>query len=314
MSEPMRFVSLVSTAFSGSTLLALLMDAHPEVVSIGELSNAIGRLLGDGRIGHYFCSCGVPIEDCPFWATVQRRCSERGIQLDLYDFQTEFDSGLGERANRVLFDALGGLLPVQVFLNSLLLGLVPTYSRRIGRTVNRNLVIAQAVLDSARKRIFVDASKKVIRAALLQRRSDLDFKMIHLVRDPRGVLNSYRKHRGDTNWLSAARHWKRVHKAAQRLSSHLAQDAYMLVRYEDLCTDPVKTLSQLCRFLDIEAIDLVSAAIDRQHHIIGNRMRLTPFSGLRLDDDWRRDLTQAEIAWCMRITGDAVESLGLGYW
>jgi hypothetical protein len=69
----------------------------------------------------------------------------------------------------------------------------------------------------------------------------------------------------------------------------------------------------VCRFLDIEAVDLVEAAVGRQHHLIGNQMRLRAFTGLRLDEDWRRDLTAAEVSRCMQITGDVVAALGLGY-
>jgi hypothetical protein len=288
------------------------MDAHPEVASIGELSNAIGALFRSGRIEHYLCSCSARIEHCSFWEGVQGRCAERGIDLDLHDFGTEFDSGLGDMVDRVLFDAPGDLWPLQVFLNRVLES-APGYQRRIERMANRNLVIAQAVCDGTRKGIFFDASKKVGRAALLQRRSDLDFRMVHLVRDPRGVLNSYRKHRGDKAWQRAARHWKRVHLAARRLGSSLTQDAYLLVRYEDVCTHPAETLSEMCRFLDIEVVDLVGAATGRQHHLIGNQMRLRAFTGLRLDEDWRRDLTPAEVSRCMQTTGDVVEGLGLGY-
>jgi hypothetical protein len=312
MAVQMPFVSLVSTAFSGSTLLALLMDAHPNVASIGELGNAIGALFQSGRIERYLCSCGARIEHCSFWETVQRRCARQGIELDLHDFGTEFDSGLGDRVDRILFDALGNLGPAQVLLRRFL-QLAPGYRRRIERTAHRNLVIAQAVCDATGKSTFFDASKKVGRAALLQRCSDMNFKMVHLVRDPRGVLNSYRKHRGDQAWQRAARHWRKVHLAALHLRSGLAQDAYLLVRYEDVCVHPAETLSEVCRFLDIEAVDLVGAAKSRQHHLIGNQMRLRAFTGLRLDEDWRRDLTPAEISRCMQITGDVVEALGLGY-
>ncbi|MFC2023137.1 sulfotransferase [Chloroflexota bacterium] len=308
----MPFVSLVSTPFSGSTLLALLMDAHPEVASIGELSNAVGALFQSGRIERYLCSCGVQIEHCPFWRGVQELCAEQGIELDLHDFGTELDSGLGHRVNQVLFGALGDLWPLQVFLNRIL-GFAPGYRLRIERVVNRNLVIAQAVCNGMRKRIFFDASKKVGHATLLQRRSDLDFKLVHLVRDPRGVVNSNRKHRGRRASQRSAHSWSRVHVDARRLGLSLAQDAYLLVRYEDLCTNPEETLGEICRFLDIETLDLVSAAQERPHHLIGNQMRLRAFTGLRLDEAWRRDLTPAEISRCMQATGSVVEDLGLGY-
>jgi hypothetical protein len=292
--------------------MALLLDAHPEVASIGELGNAIGTLLRSGRIESYHCSCGVQIEQCSFWQRVQALCAEQGIDLDVHDFRTDFDSGLGDATNRILFEALGDLRPVQAFLGRVL-GLSAGYRRRVEQTATRNVVIAQAVCDATGKSIFFDTSKSVGHAALLHRRDDLDFKMIHLVRDPRGVLNSYRKHRGDKAWQRATRHWKRVHLAARRLGSSLAEHAYLLVRYEDLCTRPEETLGGICRFLDVEEIDLVEEATGRQHHLIGNRMRLRAFNGLRLDEGWRGDLSAAEISHCMQIAGDVIGALGLGY-
>jgi hypothetical protein len=312
MADRMPFVYLVSTPFSGSTVLALLMDAHPEVASVGELSNAIGAAFRNGTIERYLCSCGVQIEHCPFWKGVQGRCAERGVELDVHDFRTDLSSGLGDKVDQVLFGALGDLWPLQQFLNRFL-GLAPGYRKRIEQTVNRSSVIARAVCDETRKSIFFDASKKIGQAALLQRREDLDFKLVHLVRDPRGVLNSYRKHRGHRASQRAARHWKRVNLAAQRLRSCLAEDAHLLVQYEQLCTHPVETLGEICRFLDIEAFDLVGAAKGRPHHLIGNQMRMQPFTGLWLDESWRRDLTPTEISRCMQITAGVVEALGLKY-
>jgi hypothetical protein len=312
MANLMQYVYLVSTPFSGSTLLALLMDAHPEVASVGEVNNAVGALFRSGRIERYLCSCGVQIECCPFWKRVQRRCAEQGMTLDVHDFDTDLDTGLGDRINQILFGALGDFWTLQVVLNRFL-DYIPAYRQRVVRTVNRNLMIAQAVCDETQKSTFFDASKKVWNATLLLHHKNQDFKLIHLVRDPRGVMNSYRKHRGDTVYQHAARYWKRVQLATQHLRSCLPQDAYLLVKYEQLCANPVEILGEICRFLNVEVLDLECAARGQTHHLIGNQMRLQTFTGLQLDEAWRHELTPAEISRCLQVTADVIKTLNLGY-
>jgi hypothetical protein len=304
------YAYLVSTSYSGSTVFAKLANASPDIASIGELSNSVGRLLGASEKDVYLCSCGVDIRECPFWQSVRLRCSQYGFDLDLHKFRTQLDSGMGRWVDSILFGALGRLAPIQVLLQGLF-GAFPSYRRRVAISVSRSLSVARAVVDLTGKKVFLDTSKKVGRAVLFARQQGLDFRLLHLVRDPRGVYTSYRKHKGDDAVLRRVmRYWIRTNQAALWLKSFLPEMAYKLVRYEDLCTSSCETLEEVQLFLDVEPVNLLKEVVEQSHHIIGNKGRLRPFSCLELDDTWRTVLSAAEAKRCVKLSRGLWAELG----
>ena len=54
------FVSIETSSYSGATLLAFLLGAHPQIATIGEMDGLIPRENPD----EYFCSCGQLIKRC----------------------------------------------------------------------------------------------------------------------------------------------------------------------------------------------------------------------------------------------------------
>ena len=80
-------------------------------------------------------------------------------------------------------------------------------------------------------------------------------KFIHILRDPLDTIASLKI-------LSRIRHWettpwqhansmKRLFNAAMRNQKTLGEDKYHIIAYEDLVSDPHKTLMGICYFLDI---------------------------------------------------------------
>ena len=69
---------------SGSTILDIILDSHPDITAVGELT----FLLDDAAIPSRHCSCGAAYAECGFWSRVvssQARSSElaalvRGIE------------------------------------------------------------------------------------------------------------------------------------------------------------------------------------------------------------------------------------------
>lgn len=288
----------------------MLMNAHPQVASIGELANSIGMLIRSGKTDQYFCSCDMEIKQCKFWKKVKNRCSEEGVELDLHSFDTNLDIGLGKNINRVLFGLTGRFPAIESFRDRFLWQ-IPGFRHIITRVIDRNLVIARAILDITDKKIFFDASKDLRRAIYLTKNENLEFKLIHLVKDVRGFLNSSRKRSGAKYFKKAVSTWIRTHRAALRIKSSLPGDAYLLVKYERLCEDTSETLADIFRFLDVDPVDLVSTVNKQSHHIIGNSMRRRSFNGLQLDEEWKKYLTPQQVAECMRLTGEL--SVALSY-
>lgn len=74
MTDDIRYAYVASTSRSGSTLLSMLMNAHPDVASIGELGPAYGQYAENIRKEGYPCSCGREIKQCSFWEKIEDHC------------------------------------------------------------------------------------------------------------------------------------------------------------------------------------------------------------------------------------------------
>src|ERR1041384_193097 len=73
--QPLRLGYISGVARSGSTVLDSVLGNHPLIQSVGELA----RLVSDGWMNNFYCSCGKPSQECPFWVAVhQAWCSLNG--------------------------------------------------------------------------------------------------------------------------------------------------------------------------------------------------------------------------------------------
>lgn len=76
-------------------------------------------------------------------------------------------------------------------------------------------------------------------------------KIVHLVRDVRDVVQSFRTMSwGTRDILRIARRWSERNLVSYKVGSILPDQNYRLVRYEDLVLDPARELSSICGFLD----------------------------------------------------------------
>lgn len=299
--QRLPYVYVVATSFSGTTLLSLLLDGHPRLVSIGELDNDIPNALRAEGSSAYLCSCGQPIRACPFFLAIQEQLAADGVELDLHDFRTRLGTGLEPTLRRLLFGA--GTEGRLVRARDALLGRLPPVRRHIDGLMARNHAIARAACAASGKEVFVDTSKGVARVPHLQRDPELELKVIHIVRDARAFIRSGAKH-GDLAPDRLARVWTRTHTAALRLEGRLGPERYLRFRWEDFCAEPAATLERICAFIGVEPADLVGEVNARPHHVIGNRMRLQPVRPIRSDESWRETLGAEQLSACERFAGE----------
>jgi hypothetical protein len=277
--DVIKYVYILATTYSGSTLLSLLLDSHPRVVSIGELDNTIHKYPG------YKCSCGRAIVDCGFWKGIRELCTREGVELDLQNFRVQLRGGLGRRAEQLIFGAAPQLKWL-VWARDLLLRQLPPYEQHVRQIFDRNSAIARSVIEFSGKDLFVDASKTVARVPHLLRRRDIDLRIIHIVRDPRAVAWSAEKRKRPVAG-EVGRYWLRTHSRALQLAPLLGRDRYFRFRWEDFCGAPKPTLDQICSFLAVEPVDLVSCVNAKTHHIIGNRVRSSSVASIDTNEEWR---------------------------
>jgi Sulfotransferase family len=137
--------------------------------------------------------------------------------------------------------------------------------------------------------ILVDSSKSWQQLYLLRRSGHVPIKVLHVLRDGRAVLHSYQ--RKYDRFLHSFGQWAKPTAMAALLRPAFSDDDWMPVHYEQLCAEPERTLTQVCRFL---GADFEPPMMRFRSHpwlgIRGNRMAQGSSEEIRLDEKWRRDL------------------------
>jgi hypothetical protein len=105
-------------------------------------------------------------------------------------------------------------------------------------------------------------------------------------------------------------HWVRANRTIESQLRRLPVEQWIRIRYEDVCRTPESTLQRFFEFCGLEPHALPHDLATYKHHIVGNRMRLSNVSQIRLDEEWRRVLEPAELALAARLAGTLHTSYG----
>jgi len=295
-----KVIYIMGHGYSGSTLLTFLLSTHPQIASIGELGIA-PRAKEDLHPEEYLCSCGKPVRDCGFWQRVSREMAERGHSFDIWEADLEFrgeENGAAGGLTDLLLRAVQRG-PVLETARHAGLHLLPGARRRRDRILSRIEALIDIVSTIKGCAVFLDSSKRPERATYMQRSGKFDMRVIHLVRDGRAVSWSSMKHLS-IGPEAAARSWLADNRGSEHARRYFPPDRWMTLRYEDLCADPDGTLARIHAFAGIPSRNGFHNFRATDHHIIGNQMRLSSTSEIRLDESWKQGLTPEQIA---AITG-----------
>lgn len=308
---------ILAASHSGSTLLAMLLGAHPEVCTVGELK-LNPQALGDPE--RYRCSCGQRIRACAFWRKVAAGMAARGHAFDVADARTDYRTVPSAYARRLLRPMHRGRLLELV--RDAGLAFSPTWRAAFPQVQARNAALVAVLRDLTGARVVVDSSKIALRLKYLRRNPELDVRIIRLVRDGRAVALTYTDPArfadarsaalraggagGDrrSERLSMARaalEWRRNNEEAEHLLARCDPTEWVEVRYEDLCRRTDETLDRLFRFLGVDPARHVRDFRSVEHHVIGNGMRFDTTSQVRLDERWKSEMSDED-----RRTFDAV--------
>lgn len=277
---------LMGTANCGSTLLTRLLANHPEIATIGELK---ASAIND--IQTYVCGCGTLFTQCRFWKDVAALCSARGFEFDINNFGTRItaDDWLSKKA---LTATIRG--PLWEALRSAALRIVPPVSTALARSIERNAILIDAVCQHLNKSVFLDGSKDPTRAVHFSRSGRFTTKVIHLVRDGRAVVASYRKRHTDHG--NNIHLWKSKLMECERAKRLLNPVDVLTLRYEDFCNDAEATLGHVFAFASLSSSDdVLRNDLATPHHIIGHNSRLNTVGPIRERAEWRTTLTKSEI-------------------
>jgi hypothetical protein len=151
-----------------------------------------------------------------------------------------------------------------------------------------------------------------------------DGKVIHVMRDPRGVLASF-KHitfLASPLYLFSLFHWIDSAKYASDYKQFLDPQKYYCCRLEDFHSDPGKAVHELCGFLEIpvEPVmlqperweDVLDESIVKVNISAYDKKKVFGFDQAR-SDRWREKLAPWEVALTQELAGPLLEYFGYEY-
>ena len=320
---PLRLAYILAASHSGSTLLAMLLGTHPMVATVGELK---ATSLGD--VNRYLCSCRRRLRDCAFWNSVASDMQSQGLAFQIGETATDYAATPSRYASTLLRPLHRGPIPERI--RDAALAMSARWRRHVAHMHSLNATLVSVISARTKKPVLVDSSKTGLRLKYLLRNPSLDVRVIYMVRDGRGVALTHVKpsfadatapehHFGGTglppsflplSMREAVHLWRRSNEEAMSLVRQLNPSLSIRVRYETLCQDPHRTLSDVFSFLG------VTPTVDdldfhrHEHHVIGNGMRLDRGVDIRLDERWRSVLSPTDLRVFEDVGGTLNRSLG----
>jgi len=279
-------VYIAGSGRSGSTLVERTLGALPGWVNVGELI----QLFRDPTLVEERCGCGESFSTCPLWSEVGRRAYG--------SWPPDVLKRLGHLQGRVSRQRhLPRLLALRSGSRSKLAGLCHEYAEHYLR-------IARAVTEVSGARVLVDASKWPGQALALAR-GGVPVRLVHQIRDPRGVAHSWSKSdvvrpHGRAGSLMASRsplasavRWTALQAEIETASRTFRQRA--VLRYEDFVVHPSATVARAVADLGLEleagALDFMGGTdvnLPQSHGLAGNPSRFQVGRiSLRADEAWR---------------------------
>jgi Sulfotransferase family len=283
--SPPRTLFVGAMGRSGSTVLELMLGAFQGFMGVGELR----YLWQMGLVENRLCECGDDFAHCKFWQEVGE-VAFKGWDIDAQRV-LEIKSTL-ERHR-----ALPQLWRREPQRNSDFAWYLEVLAR-----------LYEGIQRVSGAAVIVDSSKIPPYLFTLRKVKNLDLRLLHLVRDPRGVVYSWKKRTSRPDVLDGQTYmatystYKSVglwidYNVMYHLAGRLGTPR-IFFRYEDLIASPREAMAQILKFVneevpeeDLDAIGKGSVPVRGSHAIGGNPVRFgTREMVLKLDDTWKREL------------------------
>jgi hypothetical protein len=275
---PIRVVYVMGAGRSGSTVLDTILNNHEDVIGVGELVH----LFIEGSAQKENCSCGETRDACEIWKSVRERWSE--------------------------LTGLSSITEHERLMTKF------TFAECLKQTH----ATYQAIAEATGKRVIIESSKNPLRAKLLCLTPGLDVRLVHLVRDARGVAWSRMKTfakskeggvpqdiRSKPIQISAG-YWLFMNFLSEQVRKTFPDQPSARIHYEEFVTTPERTLKEIgdVAGLDYSTISdrlLSGAPMAPGHLYAGNRVRTAGPIKLRSDMAWTEKLTpgQKRLTWLL---------------
>lgn len=293
-----RVVSIVGCGRSGSTLLSSILAELPGVLGAGEVRWLWGRDLVEQRV----CTCGRRPAACPVWSSVVH--DVLGLAPD-------------EQTPERLRERLRGVVAAQRRAQQWpRRWRVLTAPARGGgdqtAEVDATVETLRALARLTGAHTVVDSSKRPQEAAVIASSGAFDHYVVHVVRDPRAVVHSWRRAKalpavtGRTAMATrtgAKTVWRWLDNAssAEVLRRSVPADRWLSLRYEDVAADPRAALQQVLDLIGLDGalpFEGPDTVVLHPGHVLSgnpNRFQEGPVR-VRVDREWAETMPRREQA------------------
>jgi hypothetical protein len=296
---------------SGSTLLDRMLSQVSGYASAGEVVHLWTRGVREDEL----CGCGERFHACPFWSEVGRVAFGGWDRLPV-----ENTIALQRRVdrNRYIFFMMFPTLAPRAYRRDL-----RAYAGLLGRLY--------AAIRSCGGGVVVDSSKHPSTAFLLRRVDGVRLRVVHLVRDSRGVAFSLGKtvRRPEVLERETFMHRQSAWRAAIDWVAfngmfHILRRSgtdVTRIRYEDLIASPRAAIGRVVGPTEphgghgLDFIDGSRVTLGPDHTVAGNPMRFAhgPVD-LRVDDAWRASMRSGARRLTTAVTAPLLAAYGYRLW
>lgn len=260
-----KIVYLLGAGRSGTTLLATILNHHPEITTIGEMHQFSEHLFKGKN-----CSCGKKLNECSFWSDIVSRLDTKDI--DFSEIERNYNS-----------------LEKHIQIPKLLFKRQPNQ-----KYLDKSQMIFDAVYRNIDTPYVLDSSKYIARFLLLNKSKTYPVKGIYLVRDVRGVIHSFgkkvqtsRKPFSTIVYYSLINFWGEL---VYRIYPNVIK-----IKYEELTARPEKTLQHIYSHLFNKKQFVTLPDHYKMPHIIGgNRMKENKIIKLENKHAWQKQLSKTK--------------------
>lgn len=326
LNDTPQVLYIASCGRSGSTMLELLLNNHPNIHSLGEAD--IADLIIQGKGENYRCTCGAHMKACSFWSELGKQAKEafqreaqskRFFQKENSEAELKLEELLCKHKNmgvarwkrkrharyhqKLLY--LAALhLPLQNFRSFMKL-----FAHRYQQAGENAWFWFRLTQKISGCKTLVDSSKSLLRFRILQAFEPQKLKLIHLVRDVHGFLASQRR-LGQSSASTVIKRWLRVNQQIDRLAHKLAQregTKILRVGYDQLCAEPAQSLKKIFEFAQKQPLSKAEdpenntklLLLNKQlsHAPSGNPMRFRYHEQkIQADKRWQEELSKSDLA------------------
>lgn len=295
----MRLLYISGAGRSGSSLLDLILGMTRGISSGGEVHRL--SIDPDRRL----CSCNDRISECRRWESIRKeveRTTGREIaNWSAWPVSRQIDGRVAQGKKwRLSLRLLAGL----------------GWGRsQIGREyqalLTRSWYVYQAISSVEGSQVVIDSTKDPLRLAGLARLRPGEVKAVYLTRDGRGVVSS-QVHRGRASWMGGTARWVDRQIRTQAVLAGILREDSLTVTYEDVCSEPLREVNRIRKFLGLQEVSSLSRLDAVSHHLVpGNPALQGGMGRIALDERWRECMSRRD-----ELTFEAIGGLmnrRLGY-